>query len=144
MLSPMLFHDSSLGFFDSPAGAIIASCFMLISAVNFALHFTVVRGRSPGAYLRDPEVRAFAGFVSVVILITLAMLFLWEAYSGAGETVVGACIGERAEGLEYPEIHVGTVLETEFRAWVLLPVEVEIASAERQKIRISCQRRARR
>jgi len=66
-------HDASLGFFDSPAIALIAICFMLISAVNFALHFTVVRGRSPGAYLRDPEVRAFAGFVSVVILITVTI-----------------------------------------------------------------------
>jgi len=81
-------HDSSLGFFDSPAVAIIAICFMLISAVNFALHFTVVRGRSPRAYLRDPEVRAFVGFVSVVILVTLATLFLWDVYTGTGETLI--------------------------------------------------------
>jgi len=81
-------HDSSLGFFDSPAIAIIAICFMLISAVNFALHFTVVRGRSPGAYWRDPEVRAFAGFVSAVILVTLVMLFFWNVYSGIGDTLI--------------------------------------------------------
>mgnify|MGYP001157003449 FL=1 len=81
-------HDASLGFFNSSAIALIAICFMLISAVNFALHFTVVRGRSPGAYLRDPEVRAFAGFVSVVILITVTLLFVWDVYSGAGDTLI--------------------------------------------------------
>ncbi|MEO1847187.1 MAG: potassium transporter TrkG, partial [Pseudomonadota bacterium] len=48
-------HDLSMGFFDSPAISIIASCFMLVSAVNFALHFTVVRSRSPLAYLQDSE-----------------------------------------------------------------------------------------
>ena len=80
-------HDQSMGFFDSPTISLIASGFMLISAVNFALHFTVVRARSPRAYLRDPEVRAFAGFVSLVILITLVILLFWNVYSSIGDTL---------------------------------------------------------
>ena len=78
-------HDASLGFFNSSAIALIAVCFMLISAVNFALHFTVVRGRSPAPICGIPKC-AFAGFVSVVILITVTLLFVWDVYSGAGET----------------------------------------------------------
>ncbi len=80
-------HDLSMGFFDSPAISIIASCFMLVSAVNFALHFTVVRSRSPLAYLQDSEVRAYIGFFSVIILLTVTMLLYWRVYPGISDTL---------------------------------------------------------
>ena len=52
-------HDASIGYFDNQAIEFIAIVFMLLGAVNFALHFTVVRSRSLMPYLRDAEFRTY-------------------------------------------------------------------------------------
>jgi len=65
-------HDASFGFFKSPAIEYACVLFMAIASANFALHFTAWRDRSPLAYLRDAEFRAFllivAGFAALVCL----------------------------------------------------------------------------
>ena len=81
-------HDQSIGFFDSPVIYLIAIAFMLISAVNFALHFTVFRARSLRAYLQDTEVRAFFAFVAVIMAIAILTLWLWETYTSFGEALI--------------------------------------------------------
>jgi len=81
-------HDQSLGFYDSPAILIIAIAFMLISAVNFALHFTVFKTRSIKAYLADTEVRVFLGFVLVVSAISVLTLMSSETYASVTDTLV--------------------------------------------------------
>jgi trk system potassium uptake protein TrkH len=63
-------HDASMGFFDSPAVEGVAVIFMVVSAVNFGLHFSVLRDSNPLLYFRDPEFRAMfilllAGFILV-------------------------------------------------------------------------------
>ena len=81
-------HDQSLGFFSNPAILIIAMAFMLISAVNFALHFTVFKTKSPKTYLADTEVRVFFTFVFVVAAIAVLTLMASESFSSVTETLL--------------------------------------------------------
>ena len=67
-------HDASIGFFDNAAIEAVAIGFMLLSAVNFGLHFVAVSRRNPLLYLRDPEVRALALMLTAVGLIVCTVL----------------------------------------------------------------------
>jgi trk system potassium uptake protein TrkH len=74
-------HDASLGYFDNVAVEIVASLFMLLGSVNFALHFFVWRYRRPQDYFRDPEFRAFLFLVTCLFLLTLGMLLFNQVYT---------------------------------------------------------------
>ncbi len=71
-------HDASIGFFDS--GAIMAICtfFMIISGLNFALHYHVWHDRRLSSYWADPEARMYIYLLLVGIVITCLYLY----YSG--------------------------------------------------------------
>lgn len=67
-------HDASIGYFDSPLINGIAVIFMLISGVNFALHFFAWRNRTYRGYLRDPE---FGFYISLLLCVSaIAVVFL--------------------------------------------------------------------
>ncbi len=66
-------HDNSIGYFDSTAIEMIAVVFMLISGVNFALHFTAARNISLSHYWRDEEFRTY-------IYIAIALTFITSVY----------------------------------------------------------------
>ena len=68
-------HDNSLGFFDSSVIELIATLFMLISAVNFALHFVALRKLDARHYVHDEEFRVFFGIVAVLTLVTSVYLY---------------------------------------------------------------------
>jgi len=68
-------HDASIGYFESSTIEMIAVLFMLISGVNFALHFTAVRSRSLKSYIADEEFRAFIGLA--VVLTFIVSLYLY-------------------------------------------------------------------
>jgi trk system potassium uptake protein TrkH len=63
-------RDASFAHWDSPRIEAVAVTFMTLAGINFALHFTAWRARSPLVYLRDPEVR---GFLTVLVLAVLAL-----------------------------------------------------------------------
>lgn len=68
-------HDASLGYFDSPLINWICVIFLLISGVNFALHYGVVKSRSILNYLKDPEFKVFLGIqLGLTILCFLVLL----------------------------------------------------------------------
>ncbi len=60
-------HDASIGYFDSSLIESIAIFFMVISAVNFALHFSAWKQKTLKHYWRDPE---FRFYLSILIGIT--------------------------------------------------------------------------
>jgi trk system potassium uptake protein TrkH len=68
-------HDSSFGFWDSPAIEAVTIAFMLLASLNFATHFLAWRKRSLVAYARDPE----AGMVMLAMLGSVALIavYLW-------------------------------------------------------------------
>ena len=69
-------HDASMGYFiDKPMIELVAIIFMFLSGINFALHFTVWRYRSPVYYLHDSEFRAYVLILAVVAMITVFYLY---------------------------------------------------------------------
>lgn len=72
-------HDASIGFFDSPAIEAVACIFMVLSGINFALHFLVWRRRNLLLYFADYELRTY---FLVLLFVSLA--------------VVGILLGENA------------------------------------------------
>ena len=70
-------HDASMGYFQSDVILLIACLFMLISAVNFGLHFVAFSKRNPGIYRFDSETKFFSGVLlisSIVTCITLVAM----------------------------------------------------------------------
>jgi trk system potassium uptake protein TrkH len=70
-------HDSSLGFFESDAVLVVATIFMLISSINFGLHFLAWRRRSIGVYRKDSETRFYLTAVLACMIITIYCLISW-------------------------------------------------------------------
>ncbi|MGD2118147.1 MAG: TrkH family potassium uptake protein [Chromatiales bacterium] len=68
-------HDASIGYYNSTLIEMIAVVFMLISGVNFALHFTAWRSQSVRGYLHDSEFRFYITVLSIVTLVVTGNLF---------------------------------------------------------------------
>ncbi|MEM7257631.1 MAG: TrkH family potassium uptake protein [Pseudomonadota bacterium] len=68
-------HDASIGFYESSLIEMIAVVFMLISGVNFALHYLAFRSRSLTSYLEDSEFRFFISLLVLLSVITVAYLY---------------------------------------------------------------------
>ena len=81
-------HDASIGYFDSTAIELIAVVFMLLSGVNFALHFTALRRRSLNPYLQDSEFKTYAYVLIVVSIVTIGYLQLTKTFSSTTESVI--------------------------------------------------------
>lgn len=64
-------RDASIGAFKSPRVEAVAAIFMILGAMNMALHWSAVNGRWRG-YRLDPEARYLGG----AILVTVAGVFL--------------------------------------------------------------------
>ncbi len=73
-------HDSSMAFFDSPTILVIAMVFMVLSGINFALHFVAWRSHSIWHYFADPEVRFYLWCVVIGIVITISYLYFSYTY----------------------------------------------------------------
>lgn len=71
-------HDASIGYFESRSIEMIAVVFMLISGVNYALHFLTFRRWSLGHYLIDAEFKAYVKILGTLTLITC----LYLAFTG--------------------------------------------------------------
>ncbi|MBM6550668.1 TrkH family potassium uptake protein [Marinomonas ostreistagni] len=67
-------HDASIGYFNSGTIEAICTIFMVISALNFGLHFYAWRTRSVWHYFKDSEARFF--FFILFCAISLASLVL--------------------------------------------------------------------
>ena len=80
-------HDDSIGHFKSPMIEYVAMLFMLLGALNFAVHFTVWRERSPLAYLRDVEVKACLAIIAGFTVLIFLPLYFAETLGGFGTTL---------------------------------------------------------
>jgi trk system potassium uptake protein len=80
-------HDDSIGFFRSPALEWFVMLFMALASLNFAVHFTAWRERSPRIYFRDAEVRAFAFTVVGFCVVTILPLLIVQTYPDLLTTV---------------------------------------------------------
>ena len=74
-------HDTSIGYYNSPAIESICIVFMLLSGINFSLHFTTWRYRSLSHYWHDPECRSYLLILLGLVLVTTAILIIHQYYS---------------------------------------------------------------
>ena len=68
-------YNESLGHFENNAVLTIASIFMVVSGLNFALHYTAWHARSIKSYISDPEARLFVLVILFGILVTTYSLY---------------------------------------------------------------------
>lgn len=73
-------HDASIGYYNSPLIELICILFMLISGINFALHFLAWRFRSLKSYWQDPECRAYILILGSLFLVCSAILIHFQYY----------------------------------------------------------------
>lgn len=73
-------HDASIGYFNSPVIEWICVFFMIISALNYGLHFYAWRNRAITHYINDPEVRFFLLILGCTITITAFVLGMTSSY----------------------------------------------------------------
>ena len=78
-------HDLSMGYFQSQTIEMVAVVFMLLSGINFALHFTAWRSLSLRPYLVDSEVRTYFLLLGSVAAITILALYLTDAFESLGD-----------------------------------------------------------
>jgi trk system potassium uptake protein TrkH len=69
-------HDASMGYFDSDLILLICSFFMLISAINFGLHFLAFQRASLDIYRRDSETWFFLIIVALAVLVVCTTLYI--------------------------------------------------------------------
>jgi trk system potassium uptake protein len=67
-------HDQSFGFYNSPMVNVIASVFMVLSAINFSLHYMALSRLDIGMYWHDVELRAFVMMLCVAVVIAFVVL----------------------------------------------------------------------
>ena len=73
-------RDASIGSWNSPAIEAVLIAFMVVSAVNFATHFTAWRSRELRCYILDPEAKALFVLVASSCLALGAYLAATETY----------------------------------------------------------------
>ena len=67
-------HDASIGFFNSAAIEGVAVFFMVLSGINFGLHFVVWNRKNPLLYGQDIEVRMYLFALAAVALAVCLVL----------------------------------------------------------------------
>lgn len=80
-------HDSSMAFFDNPTILIIAIVFMVLSGINFALHFVAWRSRGILHFFQDPECKFYLWCLLFGTIITVSYLYITEVY-GLGQSIL--------------------------------------------------------
>lgn len=71
-------HDASIGYFQSNKIEMIAVVFMIISGVNFGLHYLALRSMSLGAYLSNAEFKTYIGFIFFLGVVTVSYLYITQ------------------------------------------------------------------
>lgn len=73
-------HDASIGHFNSAGIELIAVFFMVLSGMNFSLHFLALHNRSLKAYWHDAECRFYLKMLGSTVLLTFIVLVLYQHY----------------------------------------------------------------
>lgn len=80
-------HDASIAHFQSPLIEFIACVFMILGAVNFAIHFLVWRQLDLRYYWKDTEARALVSTLVLFSILIAAVLVYYGHYSGPLEAL---------------------------------------------------------
>lgn len=83
-------HDTSFAYYHSDTISLIGTLFMFLGGTNFTLHFIALQRRTLTSYWRDPEFKLYVGIASLTVLITMAMLLLYNVYEDSWSAFVKA------------------------------------------------------
>ncbi|WP_275271765.1 TrkH family potassium uptake protein [Limnobacter sp. P1] len=84
-LSGFSSHDSSYAYFDSAAIEMVAVAFMLISGINFSIHFLAWRGKSFRPYAVCPETKWFLLLMFASVMLITVFLMAHQQYTTFSE-----------------------------------------------------------
>lgn len=103
-------HDASIGYFNSDIIIVICTFFMIISGVNFALHYTAWHNRNLSWYWSDPEARMYLTLLLAGAVVTCLYLYTSGTYSPRESLAHG--------GFQFVSIMTTTGFSTtEFASW---------------------------
>lgn len=80
-------HDASIGYFNSPAVEMVAIVFMMLSGINFALHFMALRRRHVSGYWFDAECRAYLAMLVFGALMVSVYLYNTDTLGDFSESL---------------------------------------------------------
>jgi len=80
-------YDANFGQFQSPLLETIATLFMFLGGINFAMHFLAWRHASAAVYFGDPEARAYFGIVVGASLAIGLAIWAHGAFPGLVESL---------------------------------------------------------
>ncbi len=80
-------HDASIGYYESRLIDYIAVLFMMLSGINFTLHFVAWRRRSIRGYLRDSELKMFFSVLLIICMITCLYLLYANTYDSPVDAI---------------------------------------------------------
>ena len=73
-------HGKSVAYFDSDYAEWVLTFFMFISGANYALHYHVLRSRTPLTFFKDPEFTFYLLSVSFISLLLAVALYFSGTY----------------------------------------------------------------
>ena len=71
-------HDASLGHYEQNHVLLVSSVFMLLSAINFGLHFIALQRRNVRVYARDSETAFFITVIASATVVVCCLLLTTE------------------------------------------------------------------
>ncbi len=116
-------HDASIGYFDNQAIELVAIVFMFLGAINFALHFSVVRSKSLMPYFRDAEFKLYASLLVIISSLSIYALYEQSIYHDLSDAFRDAI---------FQTVSIATTsgfVTTDYASWpVFIPVLLLFAS----------------
>ncbi|WP_045856440.1 TrkH family potassium uptake protein [Teredinibacter purpureus] len=82
-------HDQSIGYYDSGPIMLVCSFFMVLSGINFALHFFAWQSKGILHYFDDPEFRFYASMILLGMAITVGYLASSNTYDLQSSVLFG-------------------------------------------------------
>jgi len=79
-------HDEGFSWFNSPELEIIATFFMVVAGINFAIHFTSWKRASAQPYFLDPELKVYASLLLGFAVLTTIALYMQGTYGSISES----------------------------------------------------------
>ena len=79
-------HDEGFAWFDSPSLEVIATFFMVVAGINFAIHFSSWKRASAQPYFQDPELKVYASLLLGFSILTTFALYLNGTYDSIAES----------------------------------------------------------
>jgi len=83
-------HDASMGYFNNHIIELVAVVFMLLSGINFSLHFMAWRSLSLRSYHADSEFRLYGILILVLTVICFSYLYFMHVYGSVSESYYNA------------------------------------------------------